>query len=478
MENTGKYIKAGIGYTVGNYLLKGVSVITLPLFVNLMTSAEYGDYNNYTAFEAILSILLGLALFASVKNAKYKYPLKQDFDSYISSCVYMCAIATVGVLILANISFSIISPLIDMDRFVLNVLIIHSFSSSLIALYNAYISLEYKYQSFFKVSAVNAISSVALSLVFMFTVFSNRRDVGRIMGNAIPMILIGFIIAFYFLKRGHFSLKKEFCVYGLIFSLPLIFHGVSQVILSQFDRIMIKTMTSSSEAGIYSFSYNVSSLVFITSSSLQQVWGPWFFERMAEKNLEVIKEKSNMFGFGMMLFVAIALLVSPDLITVMSLGKEDYSGGVYYIIPIMIGHYYAFLYNMPAQVEYYYEKTKYIAIGTGLAAGFNIVLNYWGIKTFGSVAAAYTTFIVYFLYFIIHFFIAKQINGNSLFNLTKFLLYGLILIVIGLLTLLFAHVNYIRWALVVAILGFFIIWLNKRVHIMPFIKKHFFNHSK
>ena len=47
-------LKAGLGYTVGNYLIKGLSFLTIPIFARLLDSADYGKYNTYMAFEAIV----------------------------------------------------------------------------------------------------------------------------------------------------------------------------------------------------------------------------------------------------------------------------------------------------------------------------------------------------------------------------------------------------------------------------------------
>ena len=46
-----RYIKAGIGYTIANYFIKGLSFITLPIYVRLMSTADYGNFNTYLAYE-------------------------------------------------------------------------------------------------------------------------------------------------------------------------------------------------------------------------------------------------------------------------------------------------------------------------------------------------------------------------------------------------------------------------------------------
>ena len=469
-NNGNKYVKAGIGYTVGNYLLKGISFFTLPLFIRLMTTADYGNFNTYVAYESIFSIFVGLALHASLKNAKYKYIEEGAFNSYVSNCVQIGILSTLIILVVANASYPLYSDILDMSRPVYNLLIIESYGVSLITLYNCYISLEYKYKNFIIVSFINVIANIALSLVLMFTMLQQNRFLARVIGTACPVIVIGFVIAIYFLKKGGIKKNREYWKYGLSFSLPLILHGVSQVILNQFDRIMIKTMTGAVNAGIYSFSYNISSLVLVTSTSLQQVWQPWFYERMAEKDEGSIKKRADQFSFGMMLFVACVILGAREVIQI--LGTSDYLEGIYYLIPILIGGYFSFLYNLPAQVEYYYEKTNYIAIGTCMAAGLNVVMNYVGVKIFGSIAAAYTTLIIYCLYFFIHFAISVKVHGSSMFEIEKIIFYSMTLCGIGAFALVANQLSLVRW-LVLLLLGLYLLyWLNKSFSFIETVKKH------
>ena len=75
-----RVIKAGIGYTVGYYLLKGLSFLTVPVFSRLLSPAENGIFNTYLAYQTILFLLVGMALHTSLKNAKYKY--EENFAAY------------------------------------------------------------------------------------------------------------------------------------------------------------------------------------------------------------------------------------------------------------------------------------------------------------------------------------------------------------------------------------------------------------
>ena len=68
--------------------------------------------------------------------------------------------------------------------------------------------------------------------------------------------IVVFGIAIYLLKKLYKKSKpifnKKYWKFGLKYSLPIVPHGISQVLLSQFDRIMIRAIVGNSEAGIYS----------------------------------------------------------------------------------------------------------------------------------------------------------------------------------------------------------------------------------
>lgn len=466
-----RYIKAGIGYTIANYFIKGLSFITLPIYVRLMSTADYGNFNTYLAYESMLAVVLGLALHASLKNAKLRYHSKVEFDNYMASCIQMGVVSTAAIMIIANVVYPILSETLDLSRLVFNVLFVQSYASALLTLYNSYVSLEYRYKSYFVVSLINALSTTLISIYLITTIFSDNRYIGRVLGNAIVGIGIGFCIAIYFLgKVTHkFRIDIEKWKFGLLFSTPLIFHGVSQVILNQFDRIMIKSMTGASNAGVYSFAYNIYNLVFVTSASLQNVWGPWFYEKMVEKKYDLIRKRGNSFAFGMMLFIAAVLLVSPELVGI--LGTEDYASSVFYIAPLVVSGYFAFLYNLPAQIEYYYEKTNYIAGGTCAAAVLNIIMNYFGIKYFGSIAAAYTTLIIYLIYFLIHYFLAVKIHGRQIFDLMKLIVYSGALIIVAALSLFLRGQIVVRWGAVLILCVLGILWADKEFKVFSVLKK-------
>ena len=142
-----------------------------------------------------------------------------------------------------------------------------------------------------------------------------------------------------------------------------------------------------------------------------------------------------------------------------------------FFAPLVVSGYFAFLYNLPAQIEYYYEKTNYIAGGTCAAAILNIILNYFGIKYFGSIAAAYTTLIIYLIYFLIHYCLAAKIHGQQIFDLMKLIVYSGALVVVAVLSLFLKGQIVVRWCAVLILCVLGILWADKEFKVFSVLKK-------
>lgn len=416
-----KVLSAGLGYTVGNYLLKGISFLTVPIFSRIMSTDDYGVYSIYMTYDAIISVFIAFALHSSLKNAKYRYGKR--YDAYVSSILILPVICLTVLLIVVNLFAQSFENLLDLNSVVLNILLCHSFANAIVMIYNGNLGLEYKYQDFIKVSLINTTANVVLSFVLIYTICANEKYMGRILGGAIPLLGVAVFVYCKAFQVEKPRVNLDFWKFGLAYSLPIIPHGLSQIILSSFDRIMIKTVVGNSEAGIYSLGTNVEQLVKITTNSLDTVWGPWFYEKMQKKDYRSIKKYSTYYAYGMFVLLSCLMIAAPEIVKIM--GGKSYQEAQYVVIPLLNCTYFTFLYTLPAAIEYYYQKTKMIALGTMGAAFLNVVLNSVCIKRFGYQAAAYTTLASYGAYFLFHYLSAKKIAKMQMFN-TKVIV-GLIL---------------------------------------------------
>jgi O-antigen/teichoic acid export membrane protein len=293
--------------------------------------------------------------------------------------------------------------------------VLESFSTAMLMLYNDYLAVNFLSKKYLMISLVYAVSGMALSVLLVTTVFSEMRYMGRALGTMIPYLCIAGYILFSLYKTKKPKINREYWRYGLKISLPIVPHGLSQLILGQFDRIMIKKLVSDAAAGFYSFANNIGFIFQIVTSSIDTAWTPWLFAKLSEKDYGTIRKSSNIYAAAVAALACGLFLISPELILIM--GGAEYNEGRYVVIPIVLSVYFSFMYSLPSGIEYFYKKTGLIAIGTMGAAVLNVILNSIFIGLYGYRAAAYTTVFCYACYYVIHTFVSRKIHGSFLYDM-------------------------------------------------------------
>lgn len=101
-ESSGKKaLRAGLGYTIGNILVKGLTFISIPIFARLLSVADYGLYNTFGSYVTIMTFVVGLTLHTSVRNAKLDFP--DRIDAFCSSVTIIILLNTALLAVLSVI---------------------------------------------------------------------------------------------------------------------------------------------------------------------------------------------------------------------------------------------------------------------------------------------------------------------------------------------------------------------------------------
>lgn len=452
---TSSLIKSSFWYTIGNFFIKGISFLTIPIFTNIMTVEEYGLVNNFTAIAAIITLFIGLSLNGAINNANFEF--KEDIEGFMSSVLFLSTLSLIIFLIIGNGFYFFQESYFDLSQIIFNLIVLYSYGNFLISYLSAYYTINVSYFKFLALSITSTILNIGVSLIFMFTVFDNNRYLGRVVGGTTAVTLISSIIYLSIMFNGKKLIDKDYWKFALKICLPLIPHALANVLLSQFDRVMINTYAGSFDAGIYSYIYNLGVILSVVWSSTNNAWVPWFYGKMAIGDEKKIKKTANYYTILFGAVTLISMLVLIDIAKIMA--PTEYLKGIPLIIPILLAYYFQFLYSFPVNAEFYEKKTSYIAIGTVASALINIILNLIFIPKFGFIAAGYTTVFSYFFLFIFHYNLAKKLLGKQLFD-TKMIV-SVSSIVTGMSFILFFLTDYIfiRYGIVVllVLILFFIV---------------------
>lgn len=445
MSESNTALCAGLGYTIGNIFIKGINFLTLPLFSRLMTPAEFGSYNIFLSYDAILSIVLGLAMYTSVRSAHYEF---EDTDKYVSS-VSLFYILNASLFFLVLLFWGKkLSLLLGIDLNLLFLLVPFSFGGGIIQLYNQRISLNYDYKKYLLIGFANSFGNVVLSLILIFTFFRYDHAIGRIIGTVGTIFSISTILLWDMIRKSPLQYNYRFWKFGVLYSLPIVPHGLSQVILGQCDRIMIANMVSVAAAGIYSLAGNLQLVLAVITNSISTSWSTWFYEQMKKQNYNKIQENAEVLVRMFLAFSLIFLAISPEVIFL--IGGSNYEQGKFVAVPLIMSGFIIFTYSIIVPSEYYTKSTIYIMYGTVTAAIINIITNYIFIKKFGYIAAGYTTLFSYSCYLFLHFTFSRKLVKFDIIPIQKITAMLILLIVFSCIVLFTMNHIIIRYICAIA----------------------------
>ena len=225
---------------------------------------------------------------------------------------------------------------------------------------------------------------------------------------------------------------------------------------------------------LYSVAYNIGILINIIINAINASVTPWMYEKIRTNCFEEIRNNTNMLCIIMLAIIILLILFAPEALWIIA--SSEYSQAVYVIPPVAASTLFTFMYNLFANIEFYYGERKYVSIGSMSAAILNIGLNYVCIPKYGYVAAAYTTLFCYIVYGLSHlWFTCLVLKKNNVltdaFDKRKILFISII--TIG--TMFFANILYtsivLRYIVIIGVLTYIFVFRNRIVNVFYTIKK-------
>lgn len=310
-----------------------------------------------------------------------------------------------------------------------------------------------KYKKLVFVSLFITISGVIIGILGV--VYSKYKYEFRVSSPIFVTTFIGIILYLNTYKQADYKFTTKYWKYALVLSIPLLPHYLSIKILNQVDRVMITQMVGLSETGLYNLACTVSNLMIIATDAINRSMCPYVYKSIKNKNILPVRKMTSSILLVVMVVSFLEMLIAPELIKIFA--TDDYLDAIYVIPPVAMSIYFIFLYVVFANVEFYFEKTIFATIVSGIAAVMNIGMNYIFLKKYGYYAAGYTTLICYMLFALLHYWNYKRILKrepylNGIFDIRHVLLISFSgLALMGICLLLYRY-SVIRFSLVIIII--------------------------
>ena len=408
--------KSSIAFAISSFVIKGISFLTTPVFTRILDSDQYGLVATYNSWVSILEVfaLLGMTS-AGVFNVGLK-DHREDRHQFISSALILCNIVTLSVfavLMLLKIPFG--SNFVQPTNLLI-IMFVHFLFGPAQIFWITRQRYEYKYRLAFIISIASSALSQLISVWAILHSDGTVLPLGsvKIWSTNLALLVIEIPIYIMLLLKGKSFINLPVWKTTLVFAIPLLPHYLAQHVMNSSDKIMITDLYSSTGSAIYSVVSNISMITTILWSAVNASLIPYTFDKVQKgEEKSVDKVILPLIGFYAVMCVGVTL-IAPE--ALMILAPENYAEGIYAVPPVAATAFTSALYNIYANIEFYYKKSWRIAVATIVAAVVNIVLNYLLIPKYGYVAAAYTTLISHIILVIMHYFGYKKAHGSNIYN--------------------------------------------------------------
>ncbi len=448
-RNLSPAAKASLALLFANLVLKGLSLISGPIFTRIMPSSQYGIVNTFMSWQMMLSTIVTLNLGSGVfNNGMLDY--QEDRDVFQFSLAAISMTSAVLFFCVYLLFQNAADHLLGLSRELVYFLFLYFFLAPVYGYWSGRQRYEFKYKALTIITILMAMASLGMSLVAVLNVEEKYGATAKIIASEVPNILVAAFFFFYIGFKAKFRIRKQYVLYALKFNIPLVPHYFSMYVLSSSDRIMISNLVNTSATAVYSVAYTVGMVISILWTSIEASLSPWIYEQIKAGNQEAIKKRT----FQIMLFFSVMCILcslfAPEIIAI--LAPKEYYAGVYVIPSIAASAYFIAAYSIYMRAELYYKQTKFAMISTAISAGLNLLLNYIFILQYGFIAAGYTTLFCYLLLYILHYLNVKRKGYDAIFSNRKIFMLSFGVVLLSVLLNFAYNCTVVRYALITAIL--------------------------
>lgn len=435
-NNMSPVVKSGFWFTICNILQRGIQFIATPLYTRILSPADYGMFSLFTSWLSIFTVFASLNLAGGVfYNGLIKY--ENDKYRFTSAVQFLGTVSTIFCFLVVTVVYPLVRDIIGLPYYLVVVMFFIIAVNPAFLFWSVQERIQYRYGKLVLITLVNSIIIPLVGIVLV--IFLKMGYMGIIWGYVAGNIIVSSYFYIKNLSLGKIFYHKAYWKFSLSFSLPLIPHYLSQILLAQTGRISVNYYLGTFFAGIFSLGQQISLVMNLVTSGINNALVPWMYRTMELG--DYIKLKKGTLGVTMLVTALTMgiMLVGPELILVF--GTRDYIVAKWIIPPIMFSTCITFVYCMYGTILFYFEETKKVALATSLGAVINVLMNCILVPYYGITAAAYAMVCGYCsMYFSYYYYTSivcksKGLNISELFDIKKINIILLLLLMFTMITL-------------------------------------------
>lgn len=448
--------KTALLNTTANMISLIVGMVMIPVITRILSTEDMGVATTFISTRNTLVILFTLAVYAYVNKAMLEF--KGEKKNYIYTMVVFCSLSIVAAFLVLSLFKKEIQRLLSLDDFLYYWLFISCYILAVYTIANCYCAFHNQYiKVALMVLALGTLSPI-VSAVLSY-LFPTQKYIGRVIGIDLAYIVVTIIVIFWLLFIPNKKLKKKYVSRTLRFTVPVIPHLLSQMVLTQCDLIMINYFEGKEKTGIYSMGHTVGYLALSVVTQIMVAWSPWVYRRFEEKNIKAVYQNSKLIIL-LGTYISLGLLtISTEVIQIFL--TKDYRPCIFIVPPLVVAMHFQFIYLFFYDIEYYNKKAKWIATASVAASVLNLVLNWLCIPAFGYIAACYTTVASYLVLLVLNYLFCKRLDVTKIYDIRYMIFWVIAVIIYAVVMLAFRQWVLVRYVLFGVLTLLFIVWKYK-----------------
>ncbi len=363
----------------------------------------------FQVMTGIMGPFIGLSIHGAI-GRQYVEKDSRELAEYIGNCL----ILTTSSFCVASLVFflfgNLIADISSIDKNWLWTIIVFVFGQALIQVLLVLWQMQGKAKQYAFLSFAQTVFNALLSLYAIVQLGMGWK--GRLEAQAMTTILFAVLAVVILFRQNWINPKynKAYIFSALSFGLPLIPHALSGWAMSMIDRVFVTNIVGIADTGVYSVGYQIGMVIGILEASFIQAWVPHFY-RQLKKDTFVIKLKlvrfTYIYCFGLLILAFLLAFIAKYFLPYFV--GDKFIAADQYILWIALGYSFNGMYKMMAGYFFYFEKTYVLAKITTVAAIINVVLTYFFVTYCGTVGAAYSTTLCYFITFLLTWSMVNKI---------------------------------------------------------------------
>jgi O-antigen/teichoic acid export membrane protein len=461
-QNLNIGVKSAFWYAFSNVFQKFVVFFCTPIFTRCLTTVQYGQYQVYNSWYAIIMVFATLNMFYSGYTAGItKY--EDDSADFTMAMVGLCVVisALVGSIFLC-IQYRY--HVIDIETKYCYAMMCEIIGFAFFNFWASFQRFYYKYRSLVMITIAMSVCIAVGSVIAVIILPEEMKLGAKIYIESCAWFLAGIVCLCKILKKSVTLYKIKYWKFGIKNNLPLIPHYLSGTILSHSDRIMIASLEGTEQVGLYSLAYSMAMFLTAVSTAIQNAFNPYLYRKLKSKDVGKVYSVTKVLIAFFAIICCLIALIAPEAIKIIA--PEQYWEAVYVMAPVICSVYFIFLNMLFSSIEHFFGKTFCVSTASCVGAVLNIILNYIFIPKYGYVAAGYTTLICYCLLALLNMiFSEKIIHKNQMreYYDKKYVCLISILVIAATVIIVFLYQYMIRRYLIVLFIVIYLITQKKKI---------------